>query len=70
MKQSKLNMHNNLDTNSIGGTFFTLTTFILSYFQLEQASRLGLMLISGAVGITTIIYNIKKIKKIDKDEKP
>lgn len=57
-------MHNNLDTNSIGGTFFTLTTFILSYFQLEEASKWGLMAISAAVGITTIIYNIKKINKL------
>lgn len=62
-------MHNNLDNNSIGGTFFTITTFLLSYFQIENASRIGLMLISGAVGITTLIYNIKRIKKLDKDEK-
>ena len=62
-------MHNNLDNNSIGGTFFTFTTFLLSYFQIENASRIGLMLISGAVGITTLIYNIKRIKKLDKDEK-
>ena len=62
-------MHNNLDSNSIGGTFFTLTTFLLSYFQIEQASKMGLMFISAAVGITTLIYNIKKIKKLNDNEK-
>ena len=70
MKQSKKYMHPNLDNNSIGGTFFTLSTFLLSYFQIETATRMGLMLISAGVGITTLIYNIKKIKNIDKNEKP
>lgn len=69
MKTSNKHMHPNLDHNSIGGTFFTLTTFLLSYFQLENATRIGLMLISAGVGITTLIYNIKKIKNIDKNEK-
>jgi hypothetical protein len=59
-------MNNNLDHNSIGGSFFTFCTFILSEFQVDTMSRYGLWLISAGVGITTIIYNIKKIKKLDK----
>ena len=59
-------MNNNLDHNSIGGTFFTLCTFLLSEFQIDNMSRYGLWCISAGVGISTIIYNIKKIKKLDK----
>jgi len=59
-------MSSNLDQNSIGGTFFTFCTFILSHFQVDTMSKYGLWLISAGVGITTIIYNVKKIKKMDK----
>lgn len=56
----------NIDNNSVGGAFFTFSTFLLSYFQLDEASKYGLWLISATVGITTIWYNIKKIKNLDK----
>jgi hypothetical protein len=59
-------MSNNIDQNSIGGTFFTFCTLLLSEFQVDTMSKYGLWCISAAVGITTIIYNIKKIKKLDK----
>lgn len=66
MRTSNNNMSNHLDHNSIGGTFFTFCTFILSEFQINNISKYGLWCISATVGITTIIYNIKKIKKLDK----
>jgi len=31
--------------------------------QFEQATKISLMIISGLAGITTIIYNIKKMQK-------
>lgn len=61
-------MHNNLDTNSIGGAIFSTTTFLLSYIELDQFAKLGLMTVSAAVGITTIVYNIQKIKKLKDNE--
>lgn len=66
MKTSNTNMSNNVDHNSIGGTFFTFCTFLLSEYQVDTMSKFGLWCISAAVGITTIIYNIKKINKLDK----
>jgi len=61
-------MHNNLDTNSIGGAIFSTTTFLLSLVQLDELAKIGLMLVSATVGITTIVYNIQKIKKLKDNE--
>jgi hypothetical protein len=55
--------NNNLDGVSIGGFFLNYSLYVLSLMQFEQGTKICLMFISGIAGVTTIIYNIKKMKK-------
>jgi hypothetical protein len=61
-------IHNNIDMTSVRGTALTAIAYIASLMEIEQMTKIGLMAIGIASGVTTIFYNIKKIKKL-KDEK-
>ena len=54
--------------NSIRGTILTIATSFVSLMDIELMTKIGVMGIGIISGITTIVYNIKKIKKL-KDEK-
>ena len=62
-------IHNNYDMYSIRGTLLTFTTYLISLTDIELMTKLGVMGIGIASGITTIVYNIKKIKKLNDNEK-
>jgi len=61
-----MNLNNNIDHNSVGGAVISLTAYVLTFIDLTDATKLGLACISAGVGVSTIWYNIKKIKKLDK----
>jgi hypothetical protein len=54
---------------SIRGTLITFTTYLVSLMDIELMTKVGVMTIGIASGITTIVYNIKKIKKLNDNEK-
>jgi hypothetical protein len=60
--------HSNYDMTSIKGTLLTILSGAISLLDIEQMTKIGVMSIGIISGITTIVYNIKKIKKL-KDEK-
>jgi len=62
-------IHNNYDMYSIRGTLITFTTYLISLMDIELMTKVGVMSIGIASGITTIVYNIKKIKKLNDNEK-
>ena len=62
-------IHNNYDMYSIRGTLITFTTYLVSLMDIELMTKVGVMGIGIASGITTIVYNIKKIKKLNDNEK-
>ena len=62
-------IHNNYDMYSIRGTLITFTTYLVSLMDIELMTKLGVMGLGIASGITTIVYNIKKIKKLNDNEK-
>jgi hypothetical protein len=62
-------MNNSFDMYSIRGTLLTFTTYLVSLMDIELMTKLGVMGIGIASGITTIVYNIKKIKKLNDNEK-
>jgi uncharacterized membrane protein len=62
-------MNNSFDMYSIRGTLLTFTTYLVSLMDIELMIKLGVMGIGIASGITTIVYNIKKIKKLNDNEK-
>jgi hypothetical protein len=55
--------NNNLDHTSITGAMLSVGTYILSINQVNMIAGTMFMLLSGIASITTIVYNIKKIKK-------
>lgn len=55
--------NNGLDSYSIGGFFLNYSLYVLSLMQFEQTTKICLMIISGLAGLTTIVYNIKKMQK-------
>jgi len=59
---------NSYDMTSIRGTILTIATSFVSLMDIELMTKIGVMGIGIISGITTIVYNIKKIKKL-KDEK-
>lgn len=61
-----MNLNHNLDTNSVGGAVISLTAYVLTFIDLTDVTKLSLACISAGVGVSTIWYNIKKIKKLDK----
>lgn len=62
-------IHNNYDMYSIRGTLITFTTYLISLMDIELMTKVGVMAIGIASGVTTIVYNIKKIKKLNDNEK-
>lgn len=62
-------MNNNLDHNSITGSVLSVGAYVLSINQINALTGMLLMILSGIASITTIYYNIKKIKNKD-NEKP
>ena len=61
--------HSNYDMTSIRGTLLTILSGAISLLDIEQMTKIGVMSIGIISGITTIVYNIKKIKKFKEDEK-
>lgn len=55
--------NNNIDHTSITGAMLSVGTYILSINQVNIIAGTMFMLLSGIASITTIVYNIKKIKK-------
>jgi hypothetical protein len=55
--------NNNLDHTSITGAILSVGTYILSINQINMIASTLFMALSGIASITTIVYNIKKIKK-------
>jgi len=51
-----------LDHTSISGAIISVGAYILSINQINVIAGTMFMLLSGIASITTIIYNIKKIK--------
>jgi hypothetical protein len=54
--------NNELDHTSISGAIISVGAYILSINQINMIAGTMFMLLSGIASITTIIYNIKKIK--------
>lgn len=54
--------NNHLDNTSITGAILSVGTYILSINQINMIAGTLFMLLSGIASVTTIIYNIKKIK--------
>ena len=54
--------NNHLDHTSISGAIISVGTYILSINQINMIAGTLFMLLSGSASVTTIIYNIKKIK--------
>ena len=61
--------HSNYDMTSIRGTLLTLLASVVSLLDIEQMTKIGVMGIGILSGITTVVYNIKKIKKLNDNEK-
>jgi len=59
-------LNHNYDMNSVRGTALTLLASVISMTDIEQMSKIMVMAIGIVSGITTIVYNIKKIKKDEK----
>lgn len=55
--------NNNLDHTSITGAMLSVGTYILSINQINMIASTLFMTLSGVASLTTIYYNIKKIKK-------
>jgi len=60
---------NNYDMTSIRGTALTALAYVASMLDIEQMTKIGLMGIGILSGVTTIVYNIQKIKKLKNNEK-
>lgn len=63
-------MANNLeqiDTNSVAGTLITVASAALSMVTVEDTLKILALCVTIVAGITTVWYNISKIKKLDKD---
>lgn len=56
-------MHNNLDHNSISGSLLSIGAYVLSINQINNYASVLFMFISGVASVSTIYYNIKKIKE-------
>jgi hypothetical protein len=61
-------MNNNLDHNSITGSILSVGAYVLSINQINAVASVLFMTISGIASVTTIYYNIKKIKNKDNEK--
>jgi hypothetical protein len=56
-------VNNNLDHNSISGTLLSIGSYVLSINQINAYASMLFMIISGIASVSTIYYNIKKLKE-------
>jgi hypothetical protein len=61
-------MNNNLDHNSITGSILSVGAYVLSINQINAVASMLFMAISGVASVTTIYYNIKKLKNKDNEK--
>jgi hypothetical protein len=61
--------HNNTDMTGIKGTLLTFTTYLVSLMDIDIMLKIGVMGVGIVSAISTIVYNIKKIKKLDDDKR-
>jgi len=61
-------MSNHLDHNSITGALLSVGAYVLSINQINAYASMLFMAISGVASVTTIYYNIKRIKKQDNEK--
>jgi hypothetical protein len=61
-------MSNHLDHNSISGALLSVGAYVLSINQINAYASMLFMAISGVASVTTIYYNIKRIKKQDNEK--
>ena len=61
-------MSNHLDHNSITGSLLSIGAYVLSINQINEYASVLFMTISGVASVTTIYYNIKKIKNKDNEK--
>jgi hypothetical protein len=52
------------DNRSLAGSAINILFLGASMQNIEVGSKVFLMIVSAIAGITTVIYNIKKIKKL------
>jgi hypothetical protein len=61
-------MNNHWDIYSVRGTMLTFSTYWVSLMDIDMLFKIGLMTVGIISGITTVIYNIKKIKKLNNEK--
>jgi len=61
-------MNNHWDIYSVRGTMLTFSTYWVSLMDIDMLFKIGLMTVGIISGITTVIYNIKKIKNLNNEE--
>jgi len=61
-------MNNHWDIYSVRGTMLTFSTYWVSLMDIDMLFKISLMTVGIISGITTVIYNIKKIKKLNNEE--
>jgi len=61
-------MNNHWDIYSVRGTMLTFSTYWVSLMDIDILFKIGLMTVGIISGITTVIYNIKKIKNLNNEE--
>jgi hypothetical protein len=53
----------------IKGTLLTFSTYLVSLMDIDIMLKIGVMGVGIVSAISTIVYNIKKIKKLDDDKR-
>jgi hypothetical protein len=61
-------MNNHWDIYSVRGTMLTFSTYWVSLMDIDILFKIGLMTVGIISGITTVIYNIKKIKNLNNEK--
>lgn len=61
-------MNNHWDIYSVRGTMLTFSTYWVSLMDIDMLFKISLMTVGIISGITTVIYNIKKIKKLNNEK--
>jgi hypothetical protein len=61
-------MNNHWDIYSVRGTMLTFSTYWVSLMDIDMLFKIGLMTVGIISGITTVIYNIKKIKNLNNEK--
>jgi len=61
-------MNNHWDIYSVRGTMLTFSTYWVSLMDIDMLFKISLMTVGIISGITTVIYNIKKIKNLNNEK--